>query len=179
MHAHQCKRARRELKFLRIRLGGRQGPGTLRVWLQSRDCHACHRAERRAVRAACQGPARQSLCRPHPRSSSPISKSSRVSQRAASTATRAIAATTIPTRLNYPTGSRSGSAARFAGSPKPSAARCSVRRRRAHDWPSQGRPPDAPQLSQGPRRRPHQRRACRRRLHVWTPPKDVIGWCGV
>ena len=39
----------------------RQGPGTLRVWLQSLDCHACHSTQRRAVRAACQGPARQSL----------------------------------------------------------------------------------------------------------------------
>ncbi|MGY4183006.1 hypothetical protein ACVIHH_008297 [Bradyrhizobium sp. USDA 4518] len=45
----------------RPRGGQRQGPGTLRVWLQSLDCHACHRAQRRAVRAACQGPARQSF----------------------------------------------------------------------------------------------------------------------
>lgn len=99
-HAHQFKRARRELKFLRTRLGRiirdirrkiegdpaledrfgplldlahrvrhqeqrqrgpkvyslharggvhrqRQGPGTLRIWLQSLDYHACHRAQRR------------------------------------------------------------------------------------------------------------------------------------
>ena len=111
-HAHQFKRARRELKFLRTRLGRiirdirrkiegdpaledrfgplldlapgapsgaasaraqglfaarprggmhrqRQGPCALRVRLQGLDCHPGHRAQGRAVRAACQGTARQ------------------------------------------------------------------------------------------------------------------------
>jgi len=112
-HAHQFKRARRELKFLRTRLGRiirdisrkiegntaledrfgplldlasrvrhqeqRQrgpkvyslhapevecigkGPRALRVRLQGLDCHAGHRAQGRAVRAARQGAARQPL----------------------------------------------------------------------------------------------------------------------
>jgi len=81
-HAHQFKRARRELKFLRTRLG--------RIM-------AIHSAP-----------------------SSPISKSSQVLRSAASTATRAIAATTIRT------GSRSGSPARSGVSPRPFAARCAV-----------------------------------------------------
>ena len=49
------------------------------------------------------------------------------------------------------------------------------RRRRARDRPSQGRPPDAPQPSQGPRRRPHQRRSRRRRLQLQPAPALVRG----
>jgi IS5 family transposase len=114
-HAHQFKRARRELKFLRTRLGriirdisrkiggnaaleDRFGPlldlasrvrhqeqrqrgpkvysfhapevecigkgkarGPLRVRLQGLDCHPRHRAQGRAVRAACQGTALQPI----------------------------------------------------------------------------------------------------------------------
>ena len=121
-HAHQFKRARRQLKFLRTRLGRiirdvrrkiegdaarqdrfgplldlalrirhqeqrqrgpkvyswhapevecigrRQGTDAVRVRLQGVDCHASHRAQRRTVRAACQGAAWQSVRRPHARS---------------------------------------------------------------------------------------------------------------
>src|SRR6476619_2726202 len=172
-HAHQFKRARRQLKFLRTRLGriirdirrkidgdaaleARFGPLLdLAQRVRTQDQHqrgpkvyALHAPE---VECIGKGKARapyefgckvsphlpphpkagSSCCMPRPctaipmmatRSvpSSPISKSSQVSQCAASTATRATAATTIPT------GSRSGSAARFAVSPKPSAARCGV-----------------------------------------------------
>src|SRR6266404_5979740 len=56
----------------------------------------------------------------HSAPSSPILKSSQVLRSAASTATRAIAATTIRT------GSRSGSPARSGVSPRPFAARCAV-----------------------------------------------------
>ena len=46
----------------------RQGTGAIRVRLQGVDCHASHRAQRRTVRAACQGAAWQSVRRPHARS---------------------------------------------------------------------------------------------------------------
>jgi hypothetical protein len=75
--------------------------------------------------------------------SSPIWKSSQVLQCAASTATRAITAITIPI------GSRSGSRPGPPG--HQSHPRCGVAPP-SSPWPSQGRPPDAPQPSQGPRR---------------------------
>ena len=46
----------------------RQGTDAVRVRLQGVDCHASHRAQRRTVRAACQGAAWQSVRRPHARS---------------------------------------------------------------------------------------------------------------
>src|SRR4051795_4062434 len=173
-HAHQFKRARRELKFLRTRLGriirdirrkiegdpaleDRFGPLldlAHRVRHQEQrqrgpKVYSLHAPEVECIgkgkaRAPYEFGCKVSIATPatapkggqfvlHAKAlhgnpwtatrsvpSSPISKSSQVSQRAASTATRAIAATTIPT------GSRSGSAARFAVSPKPSAARCGV-----------------------------------------------------
>jgi hypothetical protein len=82
----------------------RQGPGALRVRPQGLDCHPGHRAQGRAVRAARQGAARQPLCTLGPVIA--IWKSSQVLRCVASTATRAIAATTVPI------GSRSGSTAR-------------------------------------------------------------------
>ena len=153
-HAHQFKRARRELKFLRTRLGRiirdirrkiegntrledrfgplldlasrvrhqeqrqrgpeglfaararggvhrqGQGPRALRVRLQGLDCHA--RSPRPRAGSSCCTPRR---CTATPMTairsvpSSPISKSSQVLPCAASTATRAIAVTTIPHRF--------------------------------------------------------------------------------
>jgi IS5 family transposase len=175
-HAHQFKRARRELKFLRVRLGriirdirrkiegntaleDRFGPLldlALRVRHQEQrqrgpKVYSLHAPE---VECIGRGKARapyefgckvsittpvtaprggSSCCTPrrctatrmtatHSVPSSPIWKSSQVSQSAASMATRAIAATTIRT------GSRSGSPARSAVSPSPSAARCDAER---------------------------------------------------
>ena len=102
-HAHQFKRARRELKFLRTHRGQhsartplwpaarsraagspstaasarakgllvarargrvhrpRQGTRAVRVRLQGLNCHSGHRAQGRAVRASCQGAARQPI----------------------------------------------------------------------------------------------------------------------
>jgi hypothetical protein len=171
-HAHQFNRARRELKFLRARLGriirdirrkiegntaleDRFGP-LLDLALQVRHqeqrqrgpkVYSLHAPEvsasaeaRRARRTSSVARSRLPLRSPRPRAgssyfmprrctathmmatlsapSSPISKSLQVSRSAASTATRAIAATTIRT------GSRSGSAAKSGVSPRPSAARC-------------------------------------------------------
>ena len=171
-HAHQFKRARRELKFLRTRLGrvirdirrkvegdpaleDRFGPLldlALRVRHQEQrqrgpKVYSLHAPEVECIgKGKAKAPyefgckvsivtpvtapkAGSSCCTPRrctatrmtaTRSvpSSPILKSSQVLRCAASTATRAIAATTIPI------GSRSGSAAKPAGSPKSSAARC-------------------------------------------------------
>jgi len=64
---------------------------------------------------------------------------------------------------------RSGPPRHQSHPPRDAASRC----RRARDRPSQGRPPDAPQPSQGPRRRPHQRRARRRRLQLQPAPAMV------
>ena len=174
-HAHQFKRARRELKFLRTRLGRiirdirrkiegdpaledrfgplldlahrvrhqeqrQRGPKVYSLHAPEVECigkgkarapYESLAAKSRLPRLPPRPKAGSSCCMPRPctaipmtatRSvpSSPISKSSQVSQRAASTATRAIAATTIPI------GSRSGSQARSAGSPKLSAARCAA-----------------------------------------------------
>jgi transposase, IS5 family len=104
-HAHQFKRARRELKFLRTRLGRiirdirrkTEGDGALEdrfAPLLDLALRVRHQEQRQ------RGP--------------------KVPQCAVSMATRAIAATTIRT------GSRSGSQARSAGSPRPSVARCAV-----------------------------------------------------
>ena len=120
-HAHQFKRARRQLKFLRTRLGriirdvrrkiegdffffffffflgGGGSTDAVRVRLQGVDCHASHRAQRRTVRAACQGAAWQSVpCDMLGPVITDLEKR-QVLLSAASTATRAIAATTIPT----------------------------------------------------------------------------------
>ena len=81
--------------------------------------YAGHRAKGRAVLAACQGTGRQILTTVMQSvSSSPTSKSLHGLPSAASTATRAIAVTTVPT------GSRSLSAARSGIPPTPFAARC-------------------------------------------------------
>ncbi len=104
----------------------RKGPRPLQVRLQGMDHYASHHAQRED----------RSCCMPKPCPatpttairlvpSSPISKGSNVPPCAAYMATRAIAATTIPT------GSRSGSVVRSARSPKPSVANAPSRRRRA------------------------------------------------
>src|SRR5262245_28054092 len=171
-HAHQFKRARRELKFLRTRLGASSVIFAARSRATQRSKTALARCSisrcgfaikssvsagqrstrctrprssasaeaKRARRTSSVARSQLPLRSPRPRAgsscftprrctathmmatlsapSSPISKSLQVSRSAASTATRAIAATTIRT------GSRSGSAARSGVSPRPSAARC-------------------------------------------------------
>src|SRR6266446_4424791 len=171
-HAHQFKRARRQLKFLRTRLGriirdiSRKIEGNTALEdrfgplldLASRVRHqgqrqrgpkvySLHAPEVECVgkgkaRAPYEFGCKVSIATPvtapksgqfvlHARRctathtmatlsapSSPIPKSLQVSRSAASTATRAIAATTIRS------GSRSASAARSGVSPRPSAARC-------------------------------------------------------
>jgi hypothetical protein len=171
-HAHQFKRARRELKFLRTRLGriirdirrkiegntaleDRFGPLldlALRVRHQEHrqrgpKVYSLHAPEvecigRGKARAPYEFGCKVSIATPvtapkggqfvlhakalhgnpydgHTLGPAPlISKSLQVSRSAASTATRAIAATTIRT------GSRSGSAVKSGVSPRPSAARC-------------------------------------------------------
>ena len=173
-HAHQFKRARRELKFLRTRLGRvirdirrkiegdtrledrfgplldlvhrvrhqeprQRGPKVYSLHAPEVECIGKGKARtpyefgckvsittpatvpkggQFVLHAKALHGTRMTAIRSDP--SSPISKSSPVLPCAASTATRAIAATTIPT------GSRSGSAARSAASPRPSVARCVV-----------------------------------------------------
>src|ERR1700726_4931765 len=171
-HAHQFKRARRQLKFLRTRLGriirdvrrkiegdaarrDRFGPLldlALRVRHQEQrqrgpKVYSWHAPEvecigRGKARTPYEFGCKVSITTPatapkggqfvlHAKAlhsnpydghtlGPPISKSSQVPQCAASMATRAIAATTIRT------GSRSGSAAKSAGSPRPSVVRCAV-----------------------------------------------------
>jgi transposase, IS5 family len=173
-HAHQFKRARRQLKFLHTRLGRiirdirrkiegnsaledrfgpllalasrirhqeqrQRGPKVYSLHAPEVEASAKARpvpptssaARSRSLRQPLRPKAGSLCCMPKPctatrttaiRSvpSSPISKGLPGLPSAASMATRAIAATTIPT------GSRSGSAARSAGSPKPSVARCAV-----------------------------------------------------
>jgi transposase, IS5 family len=172
-HAHQFKRARRQLKFLHTRLGRiirdirrkiegntaledrfgplldlasrirhqeqrQRGPKVYSLHAPEVECIGRGKARApyefgrsRLLRRSPRPRAGSSCCMPKPCTailttvihsvpSSPISKGLQGLPSAASTATRAIAATTIPT------GSRSGSTARSAGSPKPSVARCAV-----------------------------------------------------
>src|SRR6516165_11786705 len=166
-HAHQFKRARRELKFLRtLAASSVIFAARSRATQRSKTALACCSISRCgfAIKSSVSAAQRSTRCTrprssasrarrtssvvrfqlplrsPRPRAgsscfmprhctatqmmailsvpSSPISKSLQVSRSAASTATRAIAATTIRT------GSRSGSAAKSGVSPRPSAARC-------------------------------------------------------
>jgi hypothetical protein len=214
-HAHQFKRARRELKFLRTpglaassvtfaaRSRATQRSKTALARCSISRCgfaikssvsagqrsNRCTRPRssasaeaRRARRTSSVARSQLPLRSPRPRAasscfaprrctathmmatlsapSSPISKSLQVSRSAASTATRAIAATTIRT------GSRSGSAAKSGVSPRPSAARCAGAPPSNRHRPPQGGSPHGPQLSHRPRWRSHQHRARRCRLQL-------------
>jgi hypothetical protein len=222
-HAHQFKRMRRELRFLRTRLGRvirdvrrkiagkpelearfrplldlavkvrlqdqrqrghkvyslhapevecigpfgklrRQGPNALRVWLQGVDRHIGDGAEGRAVRAARQGAARQSVRRPH----------AGTGHRRHDPADRR-RAQAYPCRQGLPRAQSPEQVPRLdLGSSPPRHQRHPARDattsgRRAGNRPRQSRAPHGPQLPQGTQRRPRKCRARGGRIQLLAP----------
>ena len=211
-HAHQFKRARRELKFLRTRLGriirdirrkiegdpaledrfgplldlahrvrhqeqrqrgpatcctpprwsaGQRAPGTLRVWLQVSIATTAPKGGSSWCCAPC--PARQSQAATRRPLVADLEKLTGVAVRRIHV-DKGYRGHNYPDRFNW----ISGQVRRVTKAIRREMG--ASRRRRASDRPSQGRPPNAPQPSQGPRRRPHQRRARGRRLQLQPPP---------